>query len=401
MTRKFDSFMHKNLKCKTYNICIIDIIFLLCICFIGFLIRFSMRHIVSGDADGSLSDWYNFISQNGGFKALAIESFQYEYNCLYMYILCLISYIKSPFSSMYWIKLASVFFDYFLTVCIFKIIYELTQDMHRSILGFSVTLLFPTIAMNSAAWSQCDSMYASFLVLSFYYILKEKSFLSLLCFGLSFAFKLQAIFFLPFLLIMWLKGRIKLRHFFIVPIPLFVSILPVWLMGRSLSFLLGRYLWQTSAYSNLSLNYPNIYCFLKNNVYTENLGSTGMLFTIALLGCLAYYIYHKNVNLTPNIMILLALFTVAVTVFFLPHMHERYGYVIDLMAIIYGIYNTRKVYLSIGFEFVSFLSYAPYLFKSKTIPLYCVTILMLVLIIQVGYNLHNEILKEEKINKGP
>ena len=383
--------MSKEIKLKSVTLRIIDILFLFCIMVIGFMLRFSMRHIESGDWTGSFTDWLNFITANGGFRALAADSFHYEYNCMYMYIMCIVSYIKSPFSAMYWLKLASVIFDYAAAFLIFFILHYLTADRRKAILGFAVTLLLPTIAINSGAWTQCDSMYTTFLLFCLYYVLKEKSFPALLCFGISFAFKLQAAFFLPFLIIMWLKNKVKLRHFLIIPIPLSISILPVWLMGRNLSFLLKRYVEQSQAYSILTVSYPNIYSIFENNDITVYLGTTGLYFTIALFGCLAYYIYTQKTDLSNNAIILIALFTTAVSVYFLPYMHERYGYIVDLMTIIYGICHVRKLYLLISFELVSVLSYLPYLFKSAIVPGYCTAALMLVLIIITGYDLYKEL----------
>lgn len=392
MNRKFDNIMFQEIKIKSITLRIIDILFLFCITVIGFMIRFSMRHIESGDWTGSFTDWLSFITQNGGFHALAMDSFEYEYNCLYMYILCLVSYIKSPFSAMYWLKLASVIFDYFIACIIFLIIHHLTGNNRKAILSYAITVIFPTIALNSSAWTQCDSMYTSFLILSLYFILKDKSFPALLCVGVSFAFKLQATFFLPFLIIMWLKGKVKLRHFLILPIPLFISILPVWLMGRNLSFLLGRYLEQSQAYPNaLTVSYPNIYVIFEPNDITKYAASACLLFTVSLFGCLAYYIYIQNFRLNADSILLIALFTAAVSVYFLPHMHERYGYIVDLLAIIYGSYNIKKIYYTIGFGLVSVLSYIPYLFKASVVPGYYPAALMLLLIILVGRDLHDAV----------
>lgn len=394
MDRKFDYIMLKEVKIKSVTLRIIDILFLLCITLIGFLIRFSMRHIESGDWTGSFTNWLNFITENGGFRALAMDSFEYEYNCLYMYILCLVSYIKSPFSAMYWLKLASIVFDYFIACIIFLIIHDLTDNKRKAILSYAVAIVFPTIALNSGAWTQCDSMYTSFLILCLYFVLKEKSFPALLCVGVSFAFKLQATFFLPFLLIMWLKGKVKLRHFLILPVPLFISILPVWFMGRNLSFLLGRYLEQSQAYpGSLTVSYPNIYVIFESNDITKYAASACLFFTISLFGCLAYYLYTQNFRLNADIILLIALFTTAVSVYFLPHMHERYGYIVDLLAIIYGFYNIKKLYYIIGFGLVSVLSYIPYLFKASIVPGYYPAALMLVLIILVGRDLYQSVIR--------
>lgn len=399
MNRKFDCLMFKEIKIKNLCLRVVDIFFMLCIMALGFLIRFSMRRIESGDWTGSFTAWMNFITENGGFRALAMDNFDYEYNCIYMYIMCIISYIKSPFTAMYWLKLVSVIFDYIAAFTVFHIIYHITASRRSSILGFAVVLLLPTIAINSGAWTQCDSIYTTFLLLSFYFILKDKSLPALIFMGISFAFKLQATFFLPFLIIMWLKGKVKLRHFILIPIPLVISVLPVWFMGRSMSFLLGRYLQQSQAYSSLTVSYPNIYSIFENNEISWQLGSAALFFTVSLFGCLAYYIYTKSFHLNYNIIVLLALFTTAAGVYFLPHMHERYGYIVDLIAIVYGICNIKKLYLLIGYALVSMLSYLPYLFKSTIVPGYYTGFLMLVLIIITGYDLYAQIKKASYSDK--
>ena len=113
--------------------------------------------------------------------------------------------------------------------------------------------------------------------------------------------------------------------------------------------------------------------------------------TIILLGCLAYYLYTKDVNLTDELVMTLALFTVAIIVYCLPHMHDRYGFLVDLLAIVYGVINVRKLPVTFGFFIISVLSFMPYLIAVHIVPIQYVAIAQLGLITYVGYDLYRQI----------
>ena len=149
------------------------------------------------------------------------------------------------------------------------------------------------------------------------------------------------------------KRTILLRHYLYVPVIYFVSILPCWLLGRDLKELLRIYIDQSGYYPWGTLNYPNVYTLLGEAMpdlrHADQVSGAGTAMTILLLGCIAYYLYTSRVRLTDEICVSLALFTVALIVYTLPHMHDRYGFLIDLFAIIYGVYNVRRLPICCGF----------------------------------------------------
>ena len=55
--------------------------------------------------------------------------------------------------------------------------------------------------------------------------------------------------------------------------------------------------------------------------------------------------------------------------FFLPNMHERYVYLADVIAILYGFYGPRWFFSPIVVQLASLLSYAPYLLEAEVIQL--------------------------------
>ena len=272
----------------------------------------------------------------------------------------------------------------------------MTGSKGKAIFGMAILLLSPAVILDSAYWCQCDIIYTSFLLWSFYYFLKDNSRKSAIFFGVSFIFKLQSVFLLPFFIIMWLKKRtIKLRHYLYVPVIYVISIIPAWIAGRSFQDLITSYLNQSNYYPWGTLNYPNIYALLGEAMpdlrHANEVSGAGTIMAIMILGCIAYYLYTKKVRLTNELIVTLALFTVAITVYSLPHMHDRYGFLIDLLAIIYGVNNVRKLPVTCGFTLVSVVSFMPFLIGTDILPLPYTAILLLCLIVYVGFDLYRQI----------
>ena len=99
-------------------------------------------------------------------------------------------------------------------------------------------------------------------------------------------------------------------------------------------------------------------------------------------------------------MITLALFTVMITVYTLPHMHDRYGFLIDLLAIIYGVYRMKNLPVTCGFMLVSMLTFMPYLIAVDILPLKVLALIQLVLIIYVGYDLYSQVSRAAATESG-
>ena len=390
--RVIDRILNTEIKIKNVGLKVIDVAFVLCLLVFAFMIRFKLMPIESADFFGFLKEWMQMIRENGGFRSLSMEIS--NYTSPYMYIMTFLSYVST--NDLYALKLVSIFFDYMAALAIFLIVLEMTGNIKKSILGMAVLLLSPTVILDSAYWCQCDIIYTCFLLYSFYYFLKDDSKKSLIFFAISFAFKLQSLFLLPFYIIMWLKKKtIQLRHLVWIPIIYFMSALPAWAAGRSLWDLLSIYLDQSGTYIWGTLEYPNLYALLGEAMpdmrHAAEVSGAGMYATIMILGCIAYYFYNKNVMLTQELEVTLALFLVAITVYGLPHMHDRYGFLIDLLGIVYGIYRVKRFPVTCGFMLVSVLTFMPYLIGVHIVPIQYLAIGQLALIIYVGYDLYKQI----------
>lgn len=387
--RLLERIMFREIQMGRAMLRVVDIVFILCLFVLAFLIRWKLMPIESADYFGFLEGWMEQIRREGGLPSLGHGISNYA--TPYMVLICLISYLTD--NDLYGLKLLSVAFDYLGSAAMFLIVYELSGSVRKAILGMAALLLSPTVILDSAYWCQCDMIYTSFLLLAFYFFLKDDSRRCLLLVGISFAFKLQAVFLLPFLLIMWLKRRtIRLLDFLWIPLVYGISALPAWAAGRSLKEVLLIYFDQTNTYPWGTLEYPNVYALLGEAMpdmrHAGEVAGAGIWMTIVLMGCLAYYLYTKEVRLTGNFLVTLALFTVALTVYSLPHMHDRYGFLIDLLAIPYGLMRIRRLPVTCGFMLISILTFMPYLIAVHLVPLQYLAMGQLALIVFLGLDLY-------------
>lgn len=390
--RIMDKVMFHELNIGNIKIKVVDLSFVICLFVFSFLIRWKLMPIESADFWGFLEDWMLQIRAGGGFKSLDHQIS--NYTSPYMYLMCLVSYLTE--NNLYGLKMISVVFDYLAAAAVFLIVYQLTGNAKRAIMGMAALLLCPTVILDGAYWCQCDIIYTTFLLFALYYFFKDNSRLCLIFVGISFAFKLQALFLVPFFIIMWLKRKtIRIVDFLWIPVVYVISALPAWGFGRDFKELLGIYFDQAQSYPWGTLEYPNIYALLGEAMpdmrHAGEVSSAGTYMTIILLGCIAYYFYVKRINLTGEIMLTLALFTTAIIVYSLPHMHERYGFLVDLLAIIYGMLNRKKLPVACGFMLVSVLSFMPYLIAVHIVPIQYVAIGLLGLILYIGYDLYRQV----------
>ena len=204
--------------------------------------------------------------------------------------------------------------------------------------------------------------------------LKDKPLLAAVCFGVAFSFKLQAVFLLPLLVWMWIAKRIKIRHLLAIPAVYFVLLIPAWIAGRPIGELLTIYADQTNAYeTRLSLNYPNLYTFLSGQ-YVQEFSTAGILLTVGVVGLMVYFMYSTAARPTPNLIVTFALLSAMTIPFFLPFMHDRYGFVADVLVILYLFFRPARWPAAVGFTLISLCAYAPFLFGTEPVQLELVAV---------------------------
>lgn len=366
-------------KIRTVEFTVLDIIFLIGISISGFMMRMSLKSTVTGDFTVFLEPWINEFKANG-FGALSGDF--YNYNPPYMVILYFIAISKiNPLSG---IKLVSCVFDVVTSLTVALIVLDLTKNKLRSMFAYAAVWILPTIVTNGAMWGQCDAIYGSLVILSVYFMLKEKPFKSMIFLGAAIGFKMQAIFILPAYIILWSKKKVKLVHFLSIPIIYFISLLPAVLAGKGIVDTMGIYMVQAKEQMFLEKNWPGIYELIGIEPYYDYYGPAAMWFTLGILMCIMFYFAYKTYHVSKSHMIDIFLYVSMVTVYFLPYMHERYGYIAGVLAIIVGLVNTKKLYIPIIHVVVSYGAYQSCLSDKRMVPFWIYSFALLFLILDFG-----------------
>ncbi|HJH62341.1 MAG TPA: conjugal transfer protein TraL [Firmicutes bacterium] len=300
---------------------------------VGVLLRASMLDYAGTDYTGFLANWYRFFQDNGGFSAIAHSVG--DYNVPYLYFLAAITYIPMP--DLYLIKLFSILFDVILAWGGFRLVRAVARPEWSGVaapVAFGVLFLLPTVLLNGAYWAQCDVVYGALTVLAIALVLEGRNKRSVALMAVAFSFKLQTIFVLPLWGVLWLAKRVKFRQLWVFPGVYFLTILPALLLGKPLGEILGIYVNQASQYPRLTLNAPSVYQFVPygtesggNHYALVGIVAAGVL-VLALLGVGLWLGRRMDRRLALTIGLVLAIGVP----FLLPHMHERYFFLADVIS---------------------------------------------------------------------
>lgn len=384
----------KKFKIKKFEIGFLDLLLIIFATVFGCSIRYALRNVVAGDYKMFFEPWVATLREaGGGFQGLSAEFEYVDYTTPYLLILSFIS-ICPFFNTLILMKMVSVFFDFVAAIAVGFIVYEMTDKKQSGYMAYAVMLFVPTIVANGAMWAQCDIIFTSFVMLSLLFMLKDKPRASLIFYGIAFAFKLQTLFIAPLYLLLWVKKKMKIQHFLWLPIMYFIGIIPSWIAGKNLWELLTVYLFQANGEMDiykLSHKFPNVYQIIGTDSFLREYADAGIYFTLAVLMVLMYYIARKNFTFTKDLIIRTGMFFVMVVVFFLPHMHERYGILADVLSVIVAFSNPRKFYVPLIAIGCSFAGYTMYLAQQTVIPLSVYAILYAGLMIDLGIGIYKEI----------
>jgi Gpi18-like mannosyltransferase len=354
------SYLH-NLKFDLRSPLFINAAIILALLVLAALLRFNFRHFIDNDYTCCLSPWYEFIKSHGlhAFK----DNFA-NYNFPYLYLIWLSTFL--PISKILAIKLIAIAFDFLMAGGIYLVVNQLKKNRLLGVIAAVVALFLPTVFTNSAMWGQCDSIYTTFLIYSFYLVLKKKYKCAWFVWGIAFAFKLQAAFFLPILVFVWFKkngGWYSPALAFIAPV---MAIIPAILVGRSLSSALSVYSSQYNFFKVLSFNAPNFYQWIPNTSFSL-FNTAGLIIALSASAILLFAAVNFLKYNEHNLLLLAAAFLFLVP-FFLPQMHERYFYAGEIFALILAFSVSRLALVALVAEVIGFFVYIPYLFP-RAIPI--------------------------------
>jgi len=347
----------------------IHILFFILVSIIGLFIRYSGVDFISGDMKVFFIPWFNVIKESGGINALKMQVG--DYNLLYQTIIAIMTYFDINCAIQY--KVFSVFFDYILayscSVLFCKLALVKKWSMYFNLV-YTTVLFLPTVILNSAFWGQCDSIWTSFVIMCLCSFWRKKYALGCFFLGMAFAFKLQAIFILPFIVCLWFYRRDRSIFYLIITLLTFWgSGIVAYIYGRSLLEPFKIYMHQSSEYEKMYLNIHSFWLLVGKDFAL--LEYFAILFTMVLCIVFSYLVVIKRIKIdTSEQFINVAIWFVWTCNIFLPAMHERYTYLLDVLLVLISFVNVRYSKYAILSFFGSLLTYSAYLFQNYSLNQY-------------------------------
>ena len=315
---------------------------------------------ITGDYTAHLSRWYEYFCENGGFRGMAGSVG--DYNVPYLYFMAAISYLRIP--DLYLIKLFSVFFDVLLAWGGYRFVGIVREgDWFLSFVAFCVLLFLPTVVLNGAYWGQCDSIYGALCLHGLCCLLTGKNKRSAALIALAFTFKLQAVFLMPLWGVFLFAKKIRFRELLVFPPVCFGVSVPALLLGKPLSDTILIYFRQMTEYPSLTMNGPSVYQFIpyKMEVNTEMLKWMGILAAFVLCVGLLIAGLRLGKSMTRIHELLIAAVLCIGVPFLLPHMHERYFFLGDVLTVCIGCIFSGFLPVAVLVNASSLLSYLVFL----------------------------------------
>lgn len=270
-------------------------------------------------------------------------------------------------------------------------------------------LFIPIVMINGALWKQCDSIYAVFLIISIYHLLKDEYTRSFIFLGLSFSIKLQSVFFIPLFIVIYLLKRnsYTILEFLWIPAVYLFTGLPAVLCQHGLRATYFTYFTQTGetdseGYGMVSY-YPNIYNFGLDD-YDKVLKLPAVLLTATVLGLICVYAVKHRQALTGNgsdeasgnrsRLLYLGIFMAWTCLQFLPGMHERYDYVVVILATVYYVaVRHERQWIAASMNFCAVCGYAMTIFHYEKLPILMTTVISIITYLCMAWDLRNELSK--------
>ena len=332
----------------------------------AFVLRGLMLTHQTLDYQDFLKIWVDYFRDNGGWKAIAHPIG--NYNVPYLYFLALISYVK--ISDLYLIKLFSIVFDVLLAWSVMRIVEQFTSSNIRKMAAFFVALYLPTVLLNGSYWGQCDSIYAAFAVMALDQALRDRPAASMILFACSFAFKLQAVFILPMILVLIIHRRMKWWHLILFPITYGILVFPAVYAGLPINDAIMLYLDQMGTVGQgLNYNSPSVYTLIGEVANKDFAGKMGIV--MAAISVCGILLVNLRTQYKSERKVLCSALLMAIAVpLFLPHMHERYFFLADILSLTAAFAAPAYFLLPFLLQFASLLGYHAYLKGFYLYPMY-------------------------------
>jgi Gpi18-like mannosyltransferase len=297
------------------------------------------RYFVNSDLLTAFLPWQTYLLEHGRWHALQHPFSMYF--PAYFDVTTMTSYLDGHINRVSQIKLVSFVFDIATAIVAYYLVGRLTRTPN-SRAGSSVAQLVapfcilagPTVLINGAVWGQSDIVYTCFLLLSTFSVIAGSGAPAALFFGVAFAFKLQAIFLVPFIASMVLQKRIRWSHLLLLPIGWLAALVPPVLNGARAWEFLSLTSSQGETFPTLAINVGNPWIIADRihlNVHCGTL--VGIALTLLLMIALTVWGAQPAFRSARNTLVLAALNLLSVA-YVMPKMHDRYFFPAEIFLCI-------------------------------------------------------------------
>jgi Gpi18-like mannosyltransferase len=292
----------------------------------------------AGDNAIVVARWYNQIIADGYSRPIG------NYSPPYLYLLGALTPLDGLMPDMALIKALSVLGALWVAFAS----YRLLQDRSASPGLGLVVLLLPSVVMNASALGQADTFWVAPCVLALAAAIRRDHLWVAIWSGLAFAFKAQAIFFAPFVMLLFWTRRVPAVLWAAAPAMYVLACIPAWLAGWPAWDLATIYFrqaqWQPEDYAFVS-NSASWWTWFGLSAAAVAIRFFSFGFVTAILGTLAYWRFVA-VDTDRRLMIA-AVLSAAGLPFLLPGMHERFFILADVLAFLYAVaFPSRRAVLA-------------------------------------------------------
>lgn len=328
---------------------------------------------ISGDFNNYLLAWITQYRQLGVVKGLAsrVGNYYVPYN-LYLALLSVL-----PVDEGIGISFLSCLFEYISIIYIYKILVLLLEnrtdkvfkDRNRRAMFCALMVLYlPSCMLNGTLWKQCDAIYTCFILIGLYQLFKKKFTLAFFIFGIAFIFKLQTLFMIPFLLVLYLLYfEFSILEFLWFPGMYILAGLPAIACGKSAYDTYATYFRQ-GVIGKMTVGFPNVYCFGLDSY--EAMTLPALIICASIFVFAAVFIRSNRKNVTPELLVVMAGWLFMTCPMFLPGMHSRYDYMAILLITIYALaLDIKMAPAAVIMNVVPMFTYGSYLFHEGNILL--------------------------------
>lgn len=341
------SFIKKHLAIISYSILLLMILGL----YVQMGLHFDITSPPQTDFTQFIQSWWSQIVSDGGFRSLShqIGDYAASYQTLLAWMTTWGLNCQGA------IKLVGAITNFALAFAVAAFTYKVKSEKTLSsfALPFLITLILPSVFIESMIWGQCDPLYALFMFISFYFIYNDKWGWGLFFYGVSLSFKLEPIMFLPFIIMIYvLEHKHSIFNFGWTLLGFYIPNIGGLLHGQSFFAPFNALLGQTSEQPVLSLNainLPQLFAMCNGKGKTgpndaslayNMMSSFLILMTIFIFAIVLIYLVKNNYDFRKNFVQLLT-WCIWTCEIFLPSMHERYDFMVGILLLVLTCLNVR------------------------------------------------------------